>query len=300
VEYSKVKVPHSGSDERRFKHNKQELELTKIVKINQICQKSELSIFIHSSATTEGNNFEKRNAVRKTWVSEAIKSNINVFFVIAEPKDDKTQKELESEAFVNKDMIQFGFRDSYYNVTLKHIAILRWAQQNCLHSKYIMKTDDDIIVNIDHLLKNMHKLPNGMTGALFGGTKPIREVNYPWFVPECLFPDVYYPDYVSGTAYVMTKNVIKPLIKTLEEYSGPVFHIDDAFITGVLAEKAGIKRYQNDKFAFNDQCEKRTDVCFMFNALSLVACDSSNDMIEFWNKWRNTTFDSCNFTSSSV
>jgi hypothetical protein len=98
----------------------------------------------------------------------------------------------------------------------------------------------------------------------------------------------------------MTKNVIKPLIKTLEEYSGPVFHIDDAFITGVLAEKAGIKRYQNDKFAFNDQCEKRTDVCFMFNALSLVACDSSNDMIEFWNKWRNTTFDSCNFTSSSV
>ncbi|HEY6435040.1 MAG TPA: hypothetical protein VIY47_00495, partial [Ignavibacteriaceae bacterium] len=167
VEYSKVKVSHSGSDERRFKHNKQELELTKIVKINQICQKSELSIFIHSSATTEGNNFEKRHAVRKTWVSEAIKSNINVFFVIAEPKDDKTQKELESEAFVNKDMIQFGFRDSYYNVTLKHIAILRWAHENCLHSKYILKTDDDIVVNIEHLLKNLHTLKKGITGCMF-------------------------------------------------------------------------------------------------------------------------------------
>jgi beta-1,3-galactosyltransferase 1 len=86
-----------------------------------------------------------------------------------------------------------------------------------------------------------------MTGALFYRTQPVRDVNLPWFVPECLFPDVYYPDYMSGTAYVMTKNIIKPLIKTLEEYSGPVFHIDDAFITGVLAEKAGIKRYQNDK-----------------------------------------------------
>jgi hypothetical protein len=157
AEYSKVKVSRSDSDERKFKHNKQELELTKIVKINQICQKSELSIFIHSCPTTERKNFVKRNSVRKMWVSEAIKSNINVFFGIAEPKDDKTQKKLESEAFVIKDMIQFGFRDSYYNLTLKHIAILRWAQENCLHSKYIMKTDD-IIVNIDHLLKNMHKL----------------------------------------------------------------------------------------------------------------------------------------------
>jgi hypothetical protein len=219
--------------------------------------------------------------------------------VIALPKDDNTQKQLKSEVFVNKDMIQFGFRDSYYNVTLKHIAILRWAQQNCLHSKYIMKTDDDIIVNIDHLLKNMHKLPNGMTGALFGGTKPVRDVNLPWFVPECLFPYVYYPRYVSGTAYVMTKNVIKPLIKTLEEYSGPIFHIDDAFITGVLAKKAGIKRYQGENFVFNDQCEKRNDVCFMFNAISLVACNSGNDMIEFWNKWRNTTLDSCNLIFAS-
>jgi hypothetical protein len=300
AEYSKVKFSYSASDERRFKHNKQELELTKIVKINQICQKSELSIFIHSSATTEGKKFVIRNAVRKTWGSEAIKSNINVFFVIAEPKDDKTQKELESEAFVNKDMIQFGFRDSYYNTTLKHSALLRWAQQNCLHSKYIMKTDDDIIVNIDHLLKNVHKLRNGMTGALFYGTKPIRDVYYPWFVPECLFPDVYYPDYMSGGAYVMTINIIKPLIKTLDEYPGPVFHIDDAFITGVVAEKAGIKRYQSDKFTYNNQCEKRTDVCFMFNAFSLVECSSGDNMIEFWNKWRQTTPDSCNFTASSV
>jgi beta-1,3-galactosyltransferase 1 len=298
--FSKENVFHLGNDHRKFIHSKEELELTKVVKINQICQKSELSIFIHSSATTEGEKFVIRNAVRKTWGSEAIKSNINVFFVIAEPKDDKTQKELESEAFVNKDMIQFGFRDSYYNTTLKHSALLRWAQQNCLHSKYIMKTDDDIIVNIDHLLKNVHKLRNGMTGALFGGTKPIRDVNYPWFVPECLFPDVYYPDYMSGTSYVMTKNIIKPLIETLDEYSGPVFHIDDAFITGVVAEKAGIKRYQSDKFAFNNQCQERTDVCFMFNAFSLVECSSGDNMIEFWNKWRQTTPDSCNFTASSV
>jgi hypothetical protein len=101
------------------------------VKINQICQKSELSIFIHSSPTSSGSYFERRQTTRQTWASNSIKSIVSVFFVIAKPEDEKTQKELESEAFFNKDMIQFGFEDSYYNVTLKHIALLRWAQQNC-------------------------------------------------------------------------------------------------------------------------------------------------------------------------
>jgi beta-1,3-galactosyltransferase 1 len=104
--------------------------------------------------------------------------------VIAEPKDDKTQKELESEVFVNKDILQFDFKDSYFNLTLKSIALLRWAHQNCLHSKYIFKIDD-IIVNVEHLLKNVHNLQNGITGYLMSGMPVIREVKSPWFMPEC-------------------------------------------------------------------------------------------------------------------
>jgi hypothetical protein len=60
-----------------------------------------------------------------------------------------------------------------------------------------------------------------MTGALFYGTKPIRDLNLPWFVPECLFPDVYYPDYMSGTAYVMTNNIFGIFLnyQTFDKYS---------------------------------------------------------------------------------
>ena len=164
--YSKEVALHSGGDKRQFINSKQELELTKIVKINQICQKSELSIFICSSPTSSGKYFDKRQSMRQTWALEAIKSKVNVFVVIGLPKDNKTQKELEKEAFLNKDMIQFGFRDTYYNLTLKHISLLRWANQNCLHSKHIMKTDDDVVVNVEHLLKNLHIFQNGITGCL--------------------------------------------------------------------------------------------------------------------------------------
>jgi hypothetical protein len=291
--YSKETVFHSGSDHRKFIHSKEELELTKVIKINQICQKSELSVFIHSSPTSSGRYFEKRQATRQTWGSHAIKSIVNVFFVIAEPKDEKTQKELESEAFINKDIIQFGFQDSYYNVTLKHFALLRWAHENCLHSKYILKTDDDIIVNIEHLLKNLHTLKKGITGCMFRGMPALRDIKNPWFMPECIHPDPVYPYYMSGPGYVMTKDIIKPLLDTLEEYSGPVFDIDDAFITGVLAEKAGVRRHDHKKFKFTDQCEKRTDVCFMFDVFVMINCGTGNDMIEFWKKWKQTKPESC-------
>jgi hypothetical protein len=103
-----------------------------------------------------------------------------------------------SEAFINKDKIQFGFQDSYYNVTLKHIVLLRWAQQNFFHSKYIMKTDDDIIVNVEHLKKNLYSLQNGITGYFIRLMPALRDIDNPWFIPQCIQPDPYYTEYMNG------------------------------------------------------------------------------------------------------
>jgi hypothetical protein len=180
-------------------------------------------------------------------------------------------------------------------VTLKQITLLRWAEQNCFHSKYVMKTGDDIIVNVEHLMKNLHNLQNGITGYLFRHMPALRDIDNPWFIPECVHPDPYYTEYMSGPGYVMTKNNIKPLFDNLDKYSDPVFDIDDAFITGVLAERAGIKRHDSNKFKILNQCDKRTDLCFMFDAFVLIYCNTANDIIEFWNKWKQTTPKSCAF-----
>jgi beta-1,3-galactosyltransferase 1 len=296
--YSKENVYHSDKNRRKFKHSTEEIKLTKIVKIDQNCGNSEITIFIHSSPKTSGQYFDKREATRKTWVSDAIKFNVKAFFVIADAEDDKTQKELESEALEHKDMIQFGFDNSYYNNTLKHISLLRWAQQKCLDTKYIMKTDDDIIVNVKQLIENLQSLKTGITGYLFTTMEPIRDVTNPWFLPECLYPDAVYPHYVSGNAYLITKDVIKPLIETIDQFSGPIIDIDDVFVTGILAEKAGVKRYENDKIIYTDQCQTGSNnICFMFNTIALFFCHSGNGMTEFWNKWKETNIDSCNFTN---
>ena len=56
------------------------------------------------------------------------------------------------------------FIDHYYNLTLKSLSILHWAQNKCKNSKLIVKTDDDVIVNINLILDNLDQFKSGITG----------------------------------------------------------------------------------------------------------------------------------------
>jgi hypothetical protein len=48
--------------QRKFKHNKEEIELTKVVKIDQNCPNSEITIFVLLVSITSGEFFDKRHA----------------------------------------------------------------------------------------------------------------------------------------------------------------------------------------------------------------------------------------------
>ncbi len=98
----------------------------------------------------------------------------------------------------------------------------------------------------------------------------------PWFLPECLYPDAHYPHYVSGNAYITTKDVVDPLIQTIDQYSCPIIHIDDVFVTRILAEKAEAKRFENNKIIYTDQFQTNlNNICFMFNTIAFF-CHSGN------------------------
>ena len=43
---------------------------------------------------------------------------------------------------------QESFIDTYANLTLKSLLLLRWFTQRCEDSQYVMKTDDDVYINL--------------------------------------------------------------------------------------------------------------------------------------------------------
>ena len=118
-------------------------------------------------------------------------------------------------------MLQGSFVDSYNNMTLKTLNILTWYAKKCDHIPYLLKTDDDMYINTDNLYKfattQLEKPLNGVQvgqigdwiiGFMHKKAKPFRNPHHKYYVPEQLFRGSVYPNFVSGTAYLLSRNNI--------------------------------------------------------------------------------------------
>ena len=50
------------------------------------------------------------------------------------------------------DIIQAKFVDSYANLTVKSIALIRWVVDYCSQAEFMLKADDDMYINVPLLI----------------------------------------------------------------------------------------------------------------------------------------------------
>ena len=92
---------------------------------------------------------------------------------------------------------QESFIDTYANLTLKSLLLLRWFTQRCEDSQYVMKTDDDVYINLVklHQLVLANREHGGHSDFLCGymGTPQSPEKKksrkfqlYTLFLPDCV------------------------------------------------------------------------------------------------------------------
>lgn len=55
---------------------------------------------------------------------------------------------MEREKHIYDDLIIANFADSYDNLTLKTMATLEWIETFCNQSQFVLKTDDDMFINV--------------------------------------------------------------------------------------------------------------------------------------------------------
>ena len=81
--------------------------------------------------------------------------------------------------------------------------------QNCDNVPYVLKTDDDVFVNVRNLLKFVveNRKPNLLVGTLQCGAVPIRDPHNKWYAPKYMIGAAVYPNYLSGTAYLMSRSM---------------------------------------------------------------------------------------------
>ncbi len=229
-----------------------------------------LVIMVCSSAE----NFERRSAIRDTWGSiiKHVSDRTRVIFLLGLPSQEQfhgdtvrnIQNEINLERTKHGDILQANFEDSYRNLSLKSVSMLKWVKDHCQSVQFLLKTDDDVFINTRTLLSDLHNIVHTrfILGNIIAGAQPSRDRTSKWYTPEHLYPDARYPKYISGTAYVVSGDLISDLYKVA--VSDKPFVWEDVFITGMCAQKLhDVTHVFNAKFGFK---KRISDPC-MFRIL---------------------------------
>ncbi|KAJ8890653.1 hypothetical protein PR048_010162 [Dryococelus australis] len=197
-----------------------------------------LLVLVHSAP----DNIGKRRAIRETWGGR--RDALRLLFLLGEVDGADQQLRLERENLVHRDMVQGSFRDSYRNMTYKHVMALKWAAYFCPGARYLLKTDDDVFVNSPALLEFLSQdlSPWGARRLIlcvpFHAATVKRSYRSKWRVSPSEYPGRVYPTYCAGWAILYSPDVAFLLYS--EAQRDRYFWIDDVHVTGTLAAKANL------------------------------------------------------------
>ncbi|KAL2101992.1 hypothetical protein ACEWY4_003753 [Coilia grayii] len=216
-----------------------------------VCQRARP--YLITMVTTAPPNQRARQAIRDTWGGEVEVRGRRVLtlFMVGVPANPTMGKLLLVEAQEHGDLVQGRFQDTYGNLTLKTLAMLGWVRRFCSQARFVAKVDDDVLFNPSALLRHLdHREPplqtaDGQLADLYLGrvhlhVMPDRNPSSKHFMPTQAYPGTVFPDYCSGTAYVLSRPALLKL--SLAATATPLPHPlppEDVFV-GLRAHAAGI------------------------------------------------------------
>ncbi len=219
----------------------------------EMCHSETFLVILVCSAVR---NLDLRDAIRNTWGSAEQKHPIGIqlIFVLGNIDEQfnylKTSIEQEIKQF--SDILQIDLEDNYRTLSLKTLGALNWVTQNCHGAKFVMKTDDDVFINLHNLVQDLamrvEDPMNFILGHVIQGAKPIKNRHDKWYMPDTLYRNKVYPTYLSGTAYVMSYSLVPSILQASR--SETLFWLEDVYITGILAKKSNATLVDNSKYLY--------------------------------------------------
>jgi len=222
--------------------------------LNKFDYESEIFLLMAVKSSCTARN--RRDAVRQTWGNETwVKQNLNVnlklVFLLGSCTSESLSKNLKKEHEDWMDILQWDFHDSFGNLTLKEVLFLQWFTKTCQNVPYVFKGDDDVFVNTKNIVKYLqkelspHETKDLFVGSVLVGSPRILDPSWKYYVSYNLFPEKYYPPYVSGGGFLLSSDVIVRIFTASLRMR--IFPIDDAFV-GTLLKICGIKPKNDPRF----------------------------------------------------
>ncbi|XP_076042310.1 uncharacterized protein LOC143026181 [Oratosquilla oratoria] len=201
--------------------------------------------YVHSSISAT----KKRNVTRKTWANTDIlkEHNINmaVVFVVGRPKNQEEERIVQEESRLHGDLVQGDFEDERMFLSYKALTAMIWISRHCSRVPWTLHADDNVLID-PFLLKA--KITDIQTMGvvdhfychIFNNMQVAREGE--WRVAPEDFSKEFYPTYCSGSMWFVPTPVVPRLLEASR--TADFVWVDDAYLTGIVAEKAGVGHTQ--------------------------------------------------------
>lgn len=211
------------------------------------------SVLLLAVVTSAPGNAEARAVLRRTWAKH--RPDLDVVFLCGIHQEAVINERLALEAAKYGDILQDNFTDHYLNLTLKSVSMLKWLNKlNTGRFKFAFKVDDDMFVDIEALLARLEQCESGGGGAdasgscrsdrpfcagyQYSGVKAYRCSDAKYFLPRRLHGTDTLPPFLSGTAYVVSRAAVAPLLH--HATITPYINLEDVFTTGLVATAAQV------------------------------------------------------------
>lgn len=239
-------------------------------------------------------HFDRRQAIRQSWGRAGVVANqtiVTIFLLGNATSEDyfpDLSEMLRYESVHHNDIIQWDYRDSFFNLTVKEVLFLDWIQTRCSGAHFIFKGDDDVFVNTYRILDFLKGLSGSQAKDLFVGdvitnAGPHRDKKVKYFIPESMYMGMY-PPYAGGGGYLFSGDIAARLHNASQHVA--LYPIDDVY-TGMCLRKLGLAPEKNKGFrTFNIEEKYRSNPC-AYKSLMLVHPRTPQQMIQIWD-WLNT------------
>ncbi|XP_041462560.1 uncharacterized protein LOC121413702 [Lytechinus variegatus] len=257
-----------------------------------------LDIFMIVLISTPPNHGEVRKAIRETWCGqqEVLGETIRCVFILGEmsSETDEMRYQLRQEDIKYGDLVRASFQESFQNLTLKVVLGLKWISENCRHTKYFYKGDEDMFVNFNNIISYIKGLESQNRGEtltkFFVGSRMYSSIRFSpnipehkgykrYHVPDKMYFGHFYPPYCSGGGYVLSAETVPDLYQ--ESLRTSLINVDDAF-QGILTKRLGYGPIGNSGFK---NWGGKTDTCSLRDKNTMTIHGIGKDAKNLYNVW---------------
>lgn len=185
-----------------------------------------------------------RELFRTVTKPKCLQYNITYFFALTQdPKIANCTDTLKEEQSKFHDLLVFNHPNSYHNLVLTVLFSFHYLQSLELSSRYIVKTDADVALNIPLLMRLIYKPKYMKMKIVYLGdcrkghyNTKLRTKNY---VPIEIVGKGAVKRYARGGLYVLSRETLTPLLIGVR-HSKMITHLEDVN-TGTALYRMGIR-----------------------------------------------------------